>query len=629
MTLVNSRRTVIRKNLPLPSSVSCLKDLILLAQTKQRYANINMEMLWRILPQLISINSMIGMKELKNSLFHQTVFFLQQLTTNTNNDYIHTMILGGPGTGKCLAKNTPVLMSDGTIRMVQSIAVNEQIMGDDSTPRTIMSICKGFEQMYLIQHRYAVNKSHILSLVNKSQTEFIDISIDDFLSQPKSYRENYYAYKTSIQFPSKSQPIDPYVYGFCVAGHYTVDDISYLDISNSRIQKYMTSKGIAKYLQHNIFQITNPILTTKSITSEFKINDPSKLRWLLAGVYDSIGVILLKGKYVILNKIHAEDIIFIHNILGLDYSTQLRTITIDDTIVTENIIITLNDIHQLPSLIQESSCDVNSTKRILVLEPISVEEAEHDEYYGFELDGNGRFVLGDCLVTHNTTIAKIIGELYKEMGILSPDGVFKIAKRDDFVAEYLGQSAVKTRKLLESCLGGVLFIDEIYSLGPTTGDKDSFSKEAIDTLNLFLSENSQTFCCIVAGYEEEVRTCFLNINKGLERRFQWIHKIESYSIPELAEIFFKLVGVAGWKTTASILFVEQILKKNKECFKHFGGDIENLLTKCKMSHARRIFSERNPSRFVITEGDMENAMKIIKQHQLNSSESMVHMSIYG
>ena len=72
--------------------------------------------------------------------------------------------------------------------------------------------------------------------------------------------------------------------------------------------------------------------------------------------------------------------------------------------------------------------------------------------------------------TGKTTVAKILGNIYKGLGILSDEGNFKLAKRDDFIAEYLGQSSIKSKKLLKSCIGGVLFIDEVYALGP--GEKD-------------------------------------------------------------------------------------------------------------------------------------------------------------
>ena len=96
------------------------------------------------------------------------------------------------------------------------------------------------------------------------------------------------------------------------------------------------------------------------------------------------------------------------------------------------------------------------------------------------------------------------------MGILSKNGPFRIAHRDDFIAGYLGQTAIKTTKLLNSCLGGVLFIDEVYALGSGQEDKDSFSKEAIDTITGFLSDHKNDCCVIIAGYEKEIEDCFFH-----------------------------------------------------------------------------------------------------------------------
>ena len=188
-----------------------------------------------------------------------------------------------------------------------------------------------------------------------------------------------------------------------------------------------------------------------------------------------------------------------------------------------------------------------------------------------------------------TTIAEIIGEIYKNMGILSKSSSFKIAKREDFIAEYLGQTAIKTKKLLKSCIGGILFIDEVYALGPGQKDKDSFSKEAIDTLNAFLSEHKNDFCCIIAGYEHEIKKCFFSVNPGLERRFQWIHQIAEYSAKELASIMLKMIKEMKWKINLTHKELSDKIDTNKNLFKNLGGDIEAFTTKCKMSHAQRVF----------------------------------------
>jgi SpoVK/Ycf46/Vps4 family AAA+-type ATPase len=218
--------------------------------------------------------------------------------------------------------------------------------------------------------------------------------------------------------------------------------------------------------------------------------------------------------------------------------------------------------------------------------------------------------------TGKTTVAKIMGEIYKKLKVLSENGIFKIAKREDMVGEYLGQTAVKTKKLLESCKGGVLFIDEAYALGPGQKDRDSYSKECIDTLNAFLSENKDNFCCIIAGYEEEVKKCFFSVNPGLERRFQWVHRIKEYSNEDLSFMCLKKIKDINWSTDLTIQDFTQIIDKNKDLFKNFGGDIENLIGKSKLSHAKRVFSLDPSHKFIITIEDIEGAIEYMKNNKL-------------
>jgi SpoVK/Ycf46/Vps4 family AAA+-type ATPase len=217
-----------------------------------------------------------------------------------------------------------------------------------------------------------------------------------------------------------------------------------------------------------------------------------------------------------------------------------------------------------------------------------------------------------------TSIAEILGKIYKNLGILSSEGTFTVAKREDFIAPYLGQTTIKTRVLLESCVGGVLLIDEAYSLGPGQKDRDSFSKEAIDTLNLFLSEHKNDFCCIIAGYDEEIQKCFFDVNKGLERRFQWTHKIDSYSEEDLARIMIKMINDINWEIVLSIEELVTIIKPYMSNFKNFGGDIENLLSKCKIMHAKRVFSLDSRHKCILTKEDLENAFKLLKKNDLDT-----------
>jgi replication-associated recombination protein RarA len=226
-----------------------------------------------------------------------------------------------------------------------------------------------------------------------------------------------------------------------------------------------------------------------------------------------------------------------------------------------------------------------------------------------------------------TTVAKIIGGIYKNMGILSRDSSFTIGYRDDFVGEYLGQTATKTKKFLDSCLGGVLFIDEVYSLGPGQKDKDSYSKEAIDTICSYLSEHKNDFCCIIAGYEKDVKNCFLSVNSGLERRFPWVHIIKEYTSENLTDILLKLVEKTAWTLHEELdkNYLRNLFENKKELFKNAGGDIETFITKIKMAHSKRVFSMDKHFKFIINKEDINNALKIIEKYSIKEKSYTYNM----
>jgi len=227
-----------------------------------------------------------------------------------------------------------------------------------------------------------------------------------------------------------------------------------------------------------------------------------------------------------------------------------------------------------------------------------------------------------------TSVAKIIAKIYQGLGVLSKTGPFKIAYRDDFIAGYLGQTAIKTQKLLKSCIGGVLFIDEVYALAPRDSDRDSFSKEALDTLTAFLSEHKSDFCCIAAGYENDIEKCFFGMNQGLKRRFPWIHKIEEYNPTELSHIFFKMVNEINWEISMTLKDMSEIINENKFYFKHAGGDIETFLSKCKMSHATRVIGLDSTFRFVLTKEDILSGIELVKKHKKKKKENTIPMGLY-
>jgi SpoVK/Ycf46/Vps4 family AAA+-type ATPase len=211
-----------------------------------------------------------------------------------------------------------------------------------------------------------------------------------------------------------------------------------------------------------------------------------------------------------------------------------------------------------------------------------------------------------------TELGKILGKVYKAMGILST-GDFFIAKRADLIAKYLGHTAPKTQAFIDKCKGGVMFIDEAYSLGEKE-TRDSFAKECLDTLNQNLSER-RDFLCIIAGYDDALDQCFFSYNEGLKRRFSFKYTISCYSGEELAEIFLLKIKLADWDFVSSKEDLNDFFKKNKDKFPRFGGDMETLFLKTKITHARRIFFKTETERKKITIDDIKKGFENFHSHR--------------
>jgi SpoVK/Ycf46/Vps4 family AAA+-type ATPase len=214
--------------------------------------------------------------------------------------------------------------------------------------------------------------------------------------------------------------------------------------------------------------------------------------------------------------------------------------------------------------------------------------------------------------TGKTEIAKIIGRMFSKIGIL-PKNIFKKVTRTDLIAGYLGQTAIKTKAIIDECLGGVLFIDEAYSLGNST-QSDVYSKECIDTLCEALSDKKENLMGIIAGYEEELNHSFFNMNKGLSSRFIWRYKIEEYTAEELYHIFKKKVIESEWTLSNDSEIGITWFEKQKTFFKHYGRDIELLFSYMKMCHAKNIFGKPIHCRKCLTIKDIEDGFIMFKKN---------------
>ena len=227
--------------------------------------------------------------------------------------------------------------------------------------------------------------------------------------------------------------------------------------------------------------------------------------------------------------------------------------------------------------------------------------------------------------TGKTEIAKIIGTMYSKMGILK-NNTFNKVTRNDLIAGYLGQTAIKTKKTIDESVGGVLFIDEAYSLA-SREQNDSFSKECLDILCESLSDHKDDLMVIIAGYEDEINNTLFKANQGLKSRFIWRFSIDTYTPKELMRIFKRKVEITEWQFIDDDVLSEKWFHSNKDHLKSYGRDIEILLTYVKICHSRRIYGKHKDIRKKITKSDMDSGLALMLVNK-EKKEKLFISSLY-
>ncbi|MCM3587241.1 stage V sporulation protein K [Mesobacillus maritimus] len=203
--------------------------------------------------------------------------------------------------------------------------------------------------------------------------------------------------------------------------------------------------------------------------------------------------------------------------------------------------------------------------------------------------------------TGKTTVARLIGKLFLKMNVLSKGHLIE-AERADLVGEYIGHTAQKTRDLIKKALGGILFIDEAYSLG-RGGEKD-FGKEAIDTLVKHMEDKQHEFILILAGYSREM-DYFLSLNPGLHSRFPLVVDFPDYSISQLMEIAQRMLDEREYTFS---------LEAERKLREHLGF--------VKASFGPTGFSNGRYIRNIIEKSIRAQAMRLLLESQFDRHELM-------
>lgn len=195
--------------------------------------------------------------------------------------------------------------------------------------------------------------------------------------------------------------------------------------------------------------------------------------------------------------------------------------------------------------------------------------------------------------TGKTTFAREVAKVYKALGFIEKDSVLEV-KREDLVAGYVGQTALKTKEVIDKAKGGVLFIDEAYALSRSAnapGGSNDFGREAIDTLVAAMENMREDLIVIVAGYQEPMKK-FIDANEGLKSRFMTYITFEDYTVPQLGQILDVMLKDRGYTLDAdarALAMTKLEKEKSRVQAKDFGNGriVRNLVEKAEKELAER------------------------------------------
>lgn len=344
------------------------------------------------------------------------------------------VVVGKPG---CFTPGTKVMMFDGTFRNIEDVKIGEQVMGDDSTARTVLELCHNYDDMFEIVPEsgepYTVNKQHKLVLYSSDQ-DILEITVENFLKKSKTWQDQWCIFKTGVDFPEKDIEVDPYVFGVWL-GNGTIDDLEMLQ-DNNMIFKDDESKKDKKNIFLKFLRENN-LYKNKYIPHDYKSNSRQIRLNLLAGILDTDGSYdIRENVYEFIHKSETllDDILYIARSLGFKTTKKecvKSNIYKEDVVICNYFRLTIaGNISEIPCRILNKFVNQRKQSHNILLSGFTVEPRGEGEYYGFTLDGNHRFLLGTFDVVRNTGKSSLIkGLLYAKKHIF-PVGIAMSGSED-------------------------------------------------------------------------------------------------------------------------------------------------------------------------------------------------------
>ena len=348
------------------------------------------------------------------------------------------------GEGKSAVKGSKVLMYDGTVKNVEDVRIGDQLMGDDGTPRNVLQLGNGKEELWdVIPYRgekMTVTKCHVLTLRDREYNRVHDMHLSDFMEQNKAFKRRQHLFRIPVDFPEQPLPIDPYFLGIwlgdgCSNGTSVVsmepeveqhmreyaDHLGMIfkkrTTNSEKTYSFSINRGAGEQPNRLMDKLRKyNLLGNKHIPQIYKANSRENRLQLLAGLIDSDGY-LNRNSFQIVQKRKtlSEDILFLARSLGFHAEINECTKTIKDRDFSGQYytIGISGDCDQIPTKVaRRKASPRKQTKPILESGIKEIKSAGIGEYFGFMLDGNHRYVTGDFTVTHNSLFACLI-QLWK------------------------------------------------------------------------------------------------------------------------------------------------------------------------------------------------------------------------